>query len=327
MIIRLLKSNNASGFIVLPIVVLAIWAFGFIHPQMLSVRHSMPLYELMAAPLISAPRLAIIISILLLTAEVFLLNYIVNENEVLAKKSNLPALFYIVFMSINSSMLILHPMLLSNLFILFALNKIFNSYRKDIAFSQLFDAGFLISIASLFYFPCIVCVPVLGAALVLFRPFHWREWVIAFLGLLLPYIFITVYYFWNDSTEYLFYDKMFFPMLFKNAGLHPSNSFYVLISLCSLIILFAFGSLFNSISSGAQRTKKALVLMIWLFIFSGLSLFLAPQISAKYFSLLAIPAAVICSNYYLRLKRGFLGEILFILLLIALFTNLLIEIF
>lgn len=327
MIVRLLKPNNASAFIVIPLVTLAIWGFAFFIPHDLQVKHTMPLYELLVGPIANIHWLCTILSILLIIAEGFVFNYIVNENEVLPKKTNLPALFYIVFMSNNSAMLELHPILFSNLFLLFALSKMLNSYRKDIAFSQIFDAGLLISVASLFYFPCIVFIPLLGVALVLFRPFLWREWVISIIGALVPYIFVLTYYFWNGTLDYLYYDKMFYPVISKMKPEELPESFYFLMSAGWLIVLLSFGNLFKGIEGGSQKTKKSLILMIWYFAFAGVSLLFAPQLATKYFSLLTIPLSVICSNYYLKMKRELLGEILFLVFFIAVFVNLIVNIF
>jgi len=327
MVVRFLKSNNASAFFILPLVAIAIWALGFFQAPVLQVKHTMPFYELLVSPVAGIPWLSTLIALFLVIAEAFLLNYIVNENEVLPKKSSLPGLFYIVFISNNPSVLELHPLLFANLFLLFALSKILNSYRKDLAFSQVFDAGLLISVATLFYFPCIVFFPVIGIALVIFRPFLWREWVISFIGVLVPYIFVVTWYFWNDVLDYLVYDKMFFPMVFKTESAELSPSFYFMISTGLLIVLLSFGKLFSGISGGSQKTKKALVLMLWLFSFAGLSLLLAPGISTKYFSLLVIPLAVICSNYFLRIKKELWGELLFLIFFVSIFVNLIITIF
>ena len=197
MFIRFFKSNNASALLFLPLIAVVIWVFGFIHPIILPVKHSMPLYELMAGIFVSIPWLSTLIGLILVIGEAFLLNFIVNENEVLEKQNYLPALFYIVFMSNNDAMLTLHPLLFGNLFILFALHKLLSSYRKDNAFSQAFDAGFLISIATLFYFPFVVFLPLLGVGLIIMRPFNWREWIISFLGASIPYLFVITFYFWK----------------------------------------------------------------------------------------------------------------------------------
>jgi hypothetical protein len=327
MIIRALKSNNVSSFLILPLIAVAIWAFSFVEPSGPEINHTMPLFELLVRPLAGVPWLSNIIAMLLIIGEGFLLNYIANENEVLTKKTALPALFYIVFISNNSAMLELHPILFSNLFLMFALSKILNSYRKDIAFSQVFDAGLLISVATLFYFPCIVFFPLIGVALLIFRPFLWREWVISFIGVLVPYIFVVTIYFWREMLDYLLYDKMFFPMVFKKAGTELSQSFYVLATTGWAIVIISFGKLFNGLGGGSQKTKKALILMLWMFAFSCLSVFLAPAIITKYFTLLTIPLSIICSNYFIRAKKELWAEILFLIFIITLFVNLVITIF
>ncbi|MGZ4035486.1 MAG: hypothetical protein ACXVP4_11520, partial [Bacteroidia bacterium] len=109
MFIRFFKSNNASALIFLPLFAIAIWAFGFISPAIVEVKHSMPLYELIVRPFSNIHWLETLIGLILVVGEAFLLNYIVNENEVLSKQSYLSALFYILFMSNNNDMLLLSP--------------------------------------------------------------------------------------------------------------------------------------------------------------------------------------------------------------------------
>lgn len=327
MIIRFLKSNNPAALFVLPLIAIAIWSFSLALPAPEPFKHAMPFYEFIGLPLASIPWLGRLVGLLLVVGGAFLINYIVNENEILAKKSYLPALFYIVFMSNNSVMLNLHPLLFANIFILFAFNKILSSYRKDVAFSQVFDAGLLISVATLFYFPCIVFFPVIAVALVMFRTFNWREWMISFIGAFVPYALVITGYFWKGTLDYLFYDKMFFPIVLEKPAVELSQSFYFLLSVGWIIVIFSFGKLFSGISTGSQKAKKAMILMLWMFVFSILSVFLAPEISTKYFSLLVIPTSVICSNYFLRQKKELWGEIIFIIFFVAIFVNLIGNIF
>ncbi|MGQ0828681.1 MAG: DUF6427 family protein [Bacteroidota bacterium] len=322
MFIRFFKSNNASSFIFLPFIALAIWVFGFISPSVIPVRYTMPLYELIASVLIGVPWLSTCIAFLLIIAEAFVLNYIITKNEVIIKQSYLPALLYIVFMSNSSGMLMLHPPLFANLFLLFAINKLLSSYRKDTAFSQVFDAGMLVSIASLFYFPYIVFLPLLGISLILLRPFIWREWVISFIGVLLPYIFIITFYFWNGTLDYFWYDKVFFPILNEETTVKIDQSYYFLLGTGGLILLFSFGKLFGGLGTRAQKTKNGIVLMIWIFLLSCFSIFIAPEISIKYFAALAIPISVFCAHFFVNVKKEWWAELLFLLLISSVFVNL-----
>ena len=322
MFIRFFKSNNASALLFLPLIAIVIWVFGFLNPVVLPVKHAMPLYELFAGIFINIPWLSTTIGLLLLIGQAFLLNFIVNENEVLEKQNYLPALFYIIFMSNNDAMLTLHPLLFANLFVLFALHRLLSSYRKDKAFSESFDAGFLISIATLFYFPFVVFLPILGVALILMRPFNWREWIISFFGAVIPYLFIITFYFWYNRLDYLFYDKMFYQFIKATPVTDLPKTFYFMLGMGWLVIFFSIVKIIMGVGIGSQRTKKSIILLVWFLFFSALSILLAPEISTKYFSSLAIPSAVFCANYFTHIKKGWWAEFLFLLLITSLFVNL-----
>lgn len=320
MLIRFFKNNNPSSFILLPLFALVLWIVGFFLDQNSAVKYSMPFYEALANSISNIPFLAVFIAFVLVIAEAFLLNYIVNENEILAKPSFLPALFYIVFMSNDSGMLLLHPLVFSNFFILLGIHKLVNSYRKDNAFSNAFDAGVFFSIATLFYFPAIVFLPLLGIGFILFRPFNWREWMITFLGVLMPYVFVFTYYFWNDTLISWLENKLL-SRLDDQLNLYSSNSFYFILSAGWFIVLLSIGKLFGDHSDTSQKNKKGLLLLIWASLFALLSVFIAQEISIRSFSALAIPFSVFCANYFLKIKKKWWAELLFIFLLTSVFVN------
>lgn len=321
MLIRFFKNNNPSSFILIPLFALVLWIISFFSESGSVVNYSMPLYEILVKPLNNLHFIATLIAFLLIVGEAFLLNYIVNENEILTKPTYLPALFYIVFMSNDKNMLTLHPSVFASLFILLAINKLVRSYQKDKAFSYAFDAGFLLSIATLFYFPSIVFLPLLGIGFILFRPFNWREWVISFLGVLAPITFVFTYYFWNDTLGYWWNIKIFFPGLHDQAKIDSPGSFYFMLGVTFLIILFSFGKLFSGFTEASQKNKKGILLLLWFSAFALISAFIAPEISIQSFSTLAIPAAVFCANYFLKIKKAWWGELLFLLLLTSIFLN------
>jgi hypothetical protein len=283
----------------------------------------MPLYELIAGPISEIHWLCALLGAALVIGEAFLLNYLVNENEMLTKQTWLPALFYILFMSNNPDMLLLHPLLFSNLYILLAMHKLLSAYRKDNAFSQSFDAGMLIAIATLFYYPCIVFFPLLAAGLIIMRPFNWREWFIAFLGALVPYAFVMVGYFWQGTLDYLLYDKMFYQFLREKPHADFPKSFYFMLSVGWAVILFSLFTLMQGVGIATQRSKKSIIFLMWFFFFSALSIFIAPEVSTKYFSGLAIPTAVFCANYFAHIRRSWWAETLFLLMVVSLFVNML----
>ncbi len=299
MLIRFFKKNNPSSYILLPLFALVLWLVGFF----------------------SFHFIATLLAFLLIISEAFLLNYIVNKSEILTKPSFLPALFYIVFMSYDNAMLTLHPFIFSSLFIMLAIYKLASSYQKYTAFSNAFDSGILFSISTLFYFPSVLFLPLLGIGFILFRPFNWREWVISFLGVLLPYIFVFSYYFWNDIPGNWWDIKVPFPHLLEQPELAPSKSSYFMLGISLLIVLFSFGKLFTGFGGASQKNKKGILLLLWFSAFALLSVFIAVKVSIHSFSALAIPASVFCANYFLKIKKEWWGELLFLLLLTSIFIN------
>ncbi len=322
MFVRFFKNNSPSSYILLPIFALVLWLAGFWGGNSTVIRYGMPLYEILARPLETIPLIAKLTALILVLSEAFLLNYIVNENEILARPSFLPALLYIVFMSSDISMLRLYPILFSNFFILLAIYRLAGSYRENRAFSNSFDAGLLLAAASLFYFPSIIFLPLIGVAFVLFRPFNWREWVISFIGILVPYVFVFIYYFWNDILKYWWDDKMFYPALREQAKSNlaaSGHAHYFMLSVVFVIVLFALGKLFKGSSETSQRSRKGTLLLIWFSAFAFISVFLGSELSIRSFAALTIPLSVFCAGYFLNVKKGWWGELLFLLLLISIF--------
>jgi hypothetical protein len=321
MIIRFFKSNNPLTFILLPLLALLLWITGFCWGQSVVVKYSMPLYEILIKPISSIHFVGTLIAFILVVLEAFLLNYIVNENEILPKPSYLPALFYIVFMSSDNTLLMIYPLIVANLFILLAIYKLVSSYRKDSAFSNAFDAGILLSIATLFYIPCLVFLPILGIGFILFRPFNWREWLISFIGVLVPYTFVFTYYFWNDRSGYFGDVKLFFSGWHQHTALVLSKSFYFMFTVSVVILLFSFRKLFVGILDASQKNKKGIILLLWFSVLAMLSIFIAPSVSIRSFSSLAIPVSIFCANYFLKIKKSWWAELLFILLIASVFIN------
>jgi hypothetical protein len=302
----------------LPLLALAFWV-GTFFMQPSDPVFAMPLYNLLTKPLNNLHFVASIIAFIVVVAEAFLLNYIINENEILNKPTFLPALLYIVFMSCDTQLLTIYPLLFANFFILLAINRLMSSYRKDVAFSNAFDAGFLLSIATLFYFPCIVFLPLLIIGFILFRPFNWREWIISFIGTTVPYTFVFTYYFWNDVLDYWWNMKVFYPGSKQLILISPG--FYFMISVAALLVLLSFGKLFVGFVDASQKNRKGISLLIWLFGLALLSMFLSPEISLQSFSALAIPASVFCANFFLRMRKIQWAELLFTLLFVTILIN------
>src|SRR5688572_20896260 len=170
----------------------------------------MPLYNIIYELLSGMPHWVIVLAgILLTTSQVFHLNYVVNKHEVLYKNSYLPALFYMLFLVIIPQFLTFHPVLIANTILIFVLDKLFQIYKNPAPMSLVFDTCFLISIVALVYLPAISFVLLIALSVLILKTFSWRDWIVGFTGLLLPFFFTFIYFFWVDGLAEL--KEKFYP--------------------------------------------------------------------------------------------------------------------
>ncbi len=312
MFIRFFKDNNPSSFFLLPAMVAVLWIVSFIEPTQIVNSQQTMLYTLLAKPVMVYPFINSLVSFLIVVAEGLVLNQIVNSSEIITRRTFLPALFYIVWMSNNPSLLCFHPALIANLFLILCLNSLLTSFRRNNAFSNAFDAGLFLAFASMLYFPSIILFPVIFIGLIIFRTYNWREWLISILGFAVPYSFVFTYYFWFDKLpEYWKHITSYFVYHDKPSFDFPS-SFYLMFVVGCFIVLLALSQMMNFIRSGSQKTKKNLIFINWFLLFAILSIAVAPDLVSPNYSVLAIPLSVFTANYFLNMKKEWLGELLFL---------------
>ena len=134
--------------------------------------------------------------------QALLLNHFVNHYNLLGKPTFLPALMYITVSGLFAPFLVLSPPLLCNFLVIWMLFKLFSFYKSNDVKSAAYDLEMIIAIGSLIYLPIYLYVFVaIWVALILFKPFNWREWVGGIMGYITIFFFLAVYYFLNDNID------------------------------------------------------------------------------------------------------------------------------
>lgn len=278
----------------------------------------MPFYDAVCRALSWLPAWAgAVLGGLLHFSQAIHLNLVLNKHEVHFKRSWLPALTYVVLAGLIPPFLGLHPALFAVSLLIFALDMIFQFYKNRQALSLIFHTGFLLGLASLFYLPAIVLFVFFYFSLIVLRPFSWREWIVGFMGSTLPFYLIFTVYFVMDQ----------FPVLYQNVFLsgfsrHPvgdtplfTQSYIPSISWAGILLLLAMAGMRSNYLRNATKTRliqQLLFILIPILIFSAS----VPKDQQLYhFQLLALPAAVYVSYFFLSGKKMWIMETAFILLL------------
>lgn len=148
------------------------------------------------------PFLYPLLSYLLLFIQAVLLSGFANQKKVFPNLNLLPA-FAIIFLSaLVPEWSSWAPLLLVNSLLVWLWPKLTGFYHSEKVRSEVFNAGFTISICSFLYFPSIFLFSLILFALVISRPFRLTEWLLSFVGLLLPYYFFFAFrYIFHFPTE------------------------------------------------------------------------------------------------------------------------------
>lgn len=321
--LSLLKNNAIFSAFLIPILAIVMWWPSFISPPVIPIKHSMPLFEMFVQLLGNDLLFKSIIAFILVVIEGFYLNYLIDKNNLLSRKSFLPAFAFVMMMSGFKSVQQLHPIVCALLFVMLSLSKIAKTYRQDSALSNVFDASFLLSVASLFYFPITLLYPIVWVSLIVIRPFVWREWIVSLIGFVMPYVFTLTFYYWFNRVNFFVFDKIIFPASFNIYDVKEDSIWYLLA--CLFILVIGIWGMFHTIFKSVFNTtfaRNMSVIMVWFLLLSAGIFFISPQANIIYTICTFIPFTYYLSATFIDLKKKWIAESLLFLFITLAFCNL-----
>ncbi|MBP6532463.1 MAG: hypothetical protein KA285_04215 [Bacteroidia bacterium] len=317
--IRFFKSPQPASLIVIPAIILILWAQAFMNCFPVMEVSAQPVWKLFLIVFKSLPSgVNWVIMVALVSFSAIYINQISNKHEVLYKNSYLPAFVYALFISSVPEFLTVHPIHFVNLIILRVFDKSFSLIKNDSPVPSIFDSSFLAALAALIFFPAFIVIPVMIIALSLLRPFNFREWLIMFIGFSLPYFFVSVWMYWNHDLLYFWKDY-----LDRFIHLKPVINIVFTPQLITLSVLFGIwmllglGKLRVNYLKNVIRARIIQQVLFLFFIFSVGSIFLGQKISVVNFSLLAIPFSIFAAYYLLSAKKRIRFYEMFLWMVIA----------
>ncbi|WP_353136334.1 DUF6427 family protein [Pseudopedobacter sp.] len=264
---------------------------------------------------ILSPQANIFLAGVVLFIQALLFNRILNEYNIINKVTFIPALIYVVVSSVFTPFLFLSPPLICNFFLLFLLFRILASYKDSSQISTMFDLGMVTAIATVIYFPFVLFLLTLWIALIIFRPFNWREWGAVLIGYLVIIFFLAVYYFWNNQlSNFIAIWKPLTEVLPVFVKVQPLD-YIVLFPIAAGLILGTIQLRENFFKSYIQ-VRKTFIFLFNLFIIGVLAFYLKSDFRLNHFLVCVIPIATILSYYFVTASKRWFYETLFLLTLV-----------
>lgn len=320
MLLRLYKTNQPYLILLIPLTGLMLWLNGFIncsgeYLNEISVR--MPLYDFVSPYVNYNCYLSKILALVMAIAQAFYLSKLNKDFIFIKQRTFLHALVFLMILSSSYFTQYAIPALFANFFVLFSIDWMFSSYKRNKPNVELFNAGLFISIAGLFYFSAFfLIIPILFVYIIL-HTFKLKELLVIITGFITP-IFLTIgiLYLMDDIS---IYEQSILEYV-KNSqyDFKMEISLYVFYAYLLFLLVISF---FNIIRVYVRKKISSRVFMSSLFVmfFSILFLYIIlPFIGQDIIVIAAVPIAYIITDSYVNSKNSFIQELSFALLLLTL---------
>jgi hypothetical protein len=319
MLLKFIRSNRLGVLIIISLLPVAIWVPSLFRIASLQAPEANGF--ILSRVILSFNRdhriVASLIALVLLCANGYMLIQLNTIHVIIPVRTQLPLLFYTILIIGVNELHQLTPALISASFLILVFYRIFHAYKADGISKNFLDAGILIALASLFYLPAIGFFFFLITAIFILRPVNWRELVFAFIGILIPYIFVfSIYYLIGKPLSDYIND------ISGSINRHIfSKTLPNIIGLVYVGFLVLTGSYFMIFSIGTMKihARKFFLVLLGYFLFCVLLYLIVPYDVTGIAYFIAVPLAYLFTHYFIKCRRNWGNELFFIIFLLLLF--------
>lgn len=321
MFLKLLKGTGPGVLFLILISLAAAWLGPLITSQAAGVtagegRH-MILYRLLAELTGEDSMWGLLLSMALTGLMAYLLVSFNTVEFFISERTYLPAFIYILLTGLFPQNQQINPALPASVFLLLAIMRIVKTYRVQGTAFSFFDAGFLISLGSLFYANLVWYGLLLFAGIILIRNISLREIIISIAGMATPFILCAgiLYVGGEDITS--FAEDIRFNILELNNRPRLTTVTLAGLIVLAFYLLTGITYLLTVVGNKKIKSRKAFSIFIWSLAISVIVSTLLSSASMEIIWTGLIPSAYLISHFFVFTKRTLIRESLFIILVFA----------
>jgi hypothetical protein len=234
---------------------------------------------------------------------------------IIGSRTYLPTFLFLITVSAYQPLQQLNPAIIACFFLVYCLEIMFGTFKKEGLAYKFFYATFLISIASLFYARSAYMLFIIWAGLSILRAFNWREWAFTVLGFIVPYIFLFSFYYLNGQNLQENWTGIMENVMPDRQNANPG--IYYMIFYGYLLFMLALASLrMVSINQGLKiYIRKFYRLNFWVFVITLLFWYVLYNRSLEFVYFFSVPVSYILTHYLFSLRSRLIGDIMFGILL------------
>ena len=243
--------------------------------------------------------------------QVIYFNVMMNNRNVLSKRNYIPGLIYLLFLNFSFDCCTLSPVLMATTFVLMSFGTMVRQISRLQSTDEVFEIGFLIGLASLFYPPACIFILWAMASLVFFSGATIRQYSLAIFGFLFP-LLLTALFFYIDGSYTAFY-RIFISSVFqiKQYNLNDFKSLLITLLIPFGLGVLGFLRLVNTFGFNNFQVRCQQVMMLWA-IAGVLSIGLMPFLAPMQFIIFVPTLAFFAISFFNSFKKQWLAELIFL---------------
>ncbi len=318
MLVRLFQKYQWHTPFLLIVAGLALWRRAFLNPEetlAVTGENNGPLFDSLMPFFLNYPVTAVILTFAAVTFQAFFVTHVASSKVMKNRFSAVAGLIFLLLVSSRPEMIAVQPGHFSGVFVLLALNKILNTYTDKDIILQIFNAGVLISLAGLFYFPAWTLFLLLIISLFIYYVFTVRTFLAALTGFVTPLFFIFTILWVSGQLDSALLSLARYQSTWTNTGI--SFSFYdrfYLYTFGFLTVLSLFSLRLLHMPSKAIRIRRRMYTLSVALMVAALSYLLAGNHILINHSLLFIPLSVSLAVFFEDMGNSVRRELLFLLM-------------
>ncbi len=317
--IELFKKNDISTVLLLLPYAVVVRIYSLLYPSLYEPQPGDGIIiEQIFGQLVPSAIWQSVIAILLIYVQGNMINMLVNQSRLLGQQSALSGLFYVLCSSFIIDFQSLTPVLIGMTFFLLALFNVFAIYKKNNVTGNIFNAAFLISLASWCYFPFILMAVPVFIEITVLKSFKLVERLQYIVGLVVVYWILGSLLFYIGRVNGIPYSNIFPGGAIAGFDTMGVDEIITLAGI-GLIILWSLINYYNFMKKKGIGIRKKIDFFYWYLAGTLLCFLLLREPNANLIFLLVVPACLFLAMKFMNFRNLSFAELLHILFLVALF--------
>ena len=237
---------------------------------------------------------------------IFLLDFIVAKNNLTQRNSYAIMTFGMLFGMFPQAMKY-SDLLLSNLFVFFALRRLISLHSNLHVKKKLFDAGFWIALATLFYFWSVLFFALVIVALIYHSQNEIKNTIIPFIGIATVILLLLIYNIIYHDTYIKASNFQRYASLDFTA--YNSNANILKLTVLFTALVWTLVYYFKTLPDKNKKLKPSYFLIAWASIIAILVAIIAPVKNGSEFLFLFAPFSIVMANYIEVISERWFKEV------------------